>query len=207
MNESTFQQSINRLRSALIEKLPAINERMALDASAMVKDRIVNTGFNAKGMQLGEYSKAEVPLFFYKNGKLMAPFSRPLNNSGQALVDKVKKENKARRKNGQDPRGISYKEWREANNRPADKVNLSFSGTTMKDIGLVKQFQEGSKIIAKVGPKNTVSRAGGTSTSEVVEGLGDKYGNFLEPNDEEINKLKNYLENETKKIIYEAFNR
>lgn len=205
MTPNEFTEAVNRLSHLMTTNIPIINEKMALDATAMIKDRIINTGVNSKGSSLGSYSDKEIPLFFKKNGKTIAPFSSPLNNAGEKFFLSVIKENKARREKGDDARGISYKEWRDANNRPTDHVTLSFSGQTMKDIGVVKQIVSGTKIITTVGPKNTKVRKGGITTEKITEGLGERYGNFLEPNAEEEQKLATYLENQVQKLINESF--
>ena len=61
-----FTDAINKLSELLSTNIPTINEKMALDAAALVKDRVINTGKNAKGSSLGEYSDNELPLFFFK---------------------------------------------------------------------------------------------------------------------------------------------
>ncbi len=205
MTPSEFTQAVEKLSQIITSEIPIINEKMALNATAMIKDRIINTGVNANGSPLGKYSENEIPIFFKKGGKTIAPFSNSLNNGGEKLLTKVVKENANRRKKGEDPRGISYKQWRDANNRPTDHVTLSFSGQTMKDIGVVKQIVSASKIITTVGPKNTKNRKGGTTTEDIVEGLADRYGNFLAPNDVETDKLGDYLQDQVQKIISESF--
>lgn len=183
-----FQQQVNQLSAALTIALPSINEAMALDAAAMVKDRVINTGVNSKGASLGKYSENELPSFFFKD--------KSLNASGEKFYLDAKKKGK----------GISYKEWREANNRPADHVTLSFTGQTMKDIGVVKQLIEGGKIITAVGSKNTKVRDKGVTTDQVVnEFLGPRYGNFMEPNKQEIDIIASNLQKQVNNIISNVF--
>lgn len=183
-----FSRAIEKLSQLLTTHLPAINEKMALDGSAMVKDRILNTGKKADGQDLGSYSTNELPAFFFAG--------KELNKSGEAFY--LSKKSKGE--------GISYKDWKEANNRPTDFVNLSFSGTTMRDIGVIKQITEGAKITTAVGPRNTVVRANGDTTEKITdEYLGPKYGNFIEPNPEERKKLGSYLSNEVEKLINDSF--
>lgn len=209
MKANEFTSAVHKLNELAISKIPDINERMALDATAMIKDRIINTGIKANGASLGRYSTNETPLFFYKNGKLQAPFSNPLNKAGEKFYLDVVKENNSRRKKnggtGEPPRGISYEQWREANNRPTDHITLSFSGDTMRDIGVTKQIVSGTRIVTTVGPKNTKRRAGHQTTEQITKGLSERYGNFMEPNQEEIDALKIYLENQMAKIIHDSF--
>lgn len=194
MSPDQFKISVDRLRTLLITNLPTINEKMALDATAQIKDRVVNTGINSKGSSLGKYSDNELPAFFFKD--------KALNAGGQKLY-----ESRTKPKKGEERKGISYREWREANNRPTDHVTLSFSGTTMKDIGVTKQIVDGAKVVTVVGAKNTKIREGGDTTEKIVdEYLGGRYGNFLQPNDVEITRLKNYLQTQVEKLIHESFN-
>lgn len=188
MKADQFPSAMNKLSELITAAMPAINEKVALDGAAMVKDRIINTGINANGTSLGTYSERELPSFFFKD--------KALNNSGQKAYEDAKK-------NGE---GISYKKWREANNRTTDHVTLSFSGTTMRDVGVRKQLIEGTKVITSIGAKNTKIRSNGDSTETIVdEYLQPRYGNFMQPNDTETKILKNNLENEIKKLINESF--
>jgi hypothetical protein len=75
----------------------------------------------------------------------------------------------------------------------------------MKDIGVVKQIVSGAKIITTVGSKNTKIREGGTTTDQVVQGLSERYGNFLEPSQDEINRMRDFLQNQIEDIIHDSF--
>jgi hypothetical protein len=211
MSADEFSNRVSKLEQLLSGNMPGINEALALDCAGMVKDRLVNDGKKADGSSLGKYSENEIPLFFYKNGKLQAPFSHPLNQGGESLFLKVQKNNKlkkngGKREEGGPLKGISYREWRDANNRPTDHVNLKFTGQTMRDIGPVRQTISGSRYTTSVGAKNTVFRKAGATTDKVLEGWGDKYGNVLEPNQEELVRLKKILEDQIKKLIDDSFN-
>lgn len=193
MSADEFDSAVNRLSAMITDQLPAINEKMALDASAMVKDRILNTGIKADGSSLGEYSDNRLPTFFFKD--------KELNKAGENFYLSRKKKD-AKNANP----GISYKEWREANNRPTDHVTLSFSGTTLRDVGVIKQLVSGARISTAVGPKNTKLRGNGDTTEKITdEYLAPRYGNFMEPNSAEKEKLKTYLTGEVNKIINETF--
>lgn len=210
MSADEFRSSVSRLEQLLTDQLPRINERMALDCAGMVKDRLVNDGVRADGSKLGKYSDVEIPLFFYKNGKLHAPFSSPLNKGGEALVEKVKKANRLKKNGGQrepggEIKGISYKQLREAEGRQTDFVDLKMSGETMRDIGPVKQVISGFKVVTHVGSKNTKVRAGGVTTDKVLDGWSKQYGNVLEPNRAEAEVLKKLLQEQVLKLIRESF--
>lgn len=195
MNSSQFNQSMSKLSKLLLVNLITINEKMALDATGMVKDRLVNTGINSKGNSLGTYSVNELPAFFFKD--------KALNQGGEKLYQT---RTSSKKKGGDGKKGISYREWRAANNRPTSHVTLSFSGTTFKDIGIKKKLVDGAKITTSVGAKNTKVRENGDTTEKIVdEYLGGRYGNFLEPNAAENEILKNYLTKQIQNIINESF--
>lgn len=194
MKFEQFDNGIKKLELLLTTRLISINEKMALDATALIKDRLLNTGVNAKGNSFGEYSTNELPAFFFKD--------KSLNKSGEdfylSATTKKKKDDKRK--------GISYKEWREANNRPTDHKTFSFSGTTLKDVGVRKEIVAGAKVITQVGAKNTKVRDNGDSTEKILdEYLAPEYGNILEPNASEIEIMKTILQKQVEAIIHESF--
>jgi hypothetical protein len=183
MDSKDFSKSLKAFSEKIVEGLQPINEKVALNAYALAKNRIINEGTIGEGKSLGGYSTNEMPAFFFKG--------KALNNSGEAFYEKKKKAGE----------GISYADWRKANNRPIDHVTLSFSGTTFNDIGVIKQLVDGVKVVTIVGPKNTKVRANGDSTSEIVGYLQDRYGDFIKPNREETEILKATLSNEVNLLI------
>ncbi|MFZ1790828.1 MAG: hypothetical protein WAT92_21065, partial [Saprospiraceae bacterium] len=56
-------------------------------------------------------------------------------------------------------------------------------------------------VVTIVGPKNTKTRKGGETTSEIVGYLQERYGDFIKPNKEETELLKATLSNEVNKLI------
>ena len=117
------------------------------------------------------------------------------NGKGEAFYLKAQKEGK----------GISYDEWRKANNRPTDHVTLSFTGTTLNDFGVVKSLAEGAKVITTVGAKNTKTRANGKTTSDIGGYLKDQYGDFLQPNKAETELLEKSLDTHVNQLIKNFF--
>ena len=78
----------------------------------------------------------------------------------------------------------------------------------MKDVGVVKQVVSGTQFITTVGGKNTKVRDKGITTETILdEYLGPKYGNFLEPNAEEIKIIGKYQQAAVEKLIQNAFRR
>lgn len=187
MTPNEFKQQLHNLSELMVQNLPTISEKMAVNAYAMMKSRVINEGTIGENKNLGEYSDNKLPSFFFKG--------KAANNSGETFYEKAKKSGE----------GISYKEWREANNRPTDHVTLSFTGTTFNDIGVVKQLVEGTKVVTIVASKNTKNRSNGKSTSEITSYLKDQYGDFLQPNQQEEKVLQQFLDNEVNKLIKQAF--
>lgn len=187
MSPEEFNKKVDLLGQLIQQNLPVINEKMALNGYALMRDRIQNEGTIGENKSLGTYSDNPLPAFFFKG--------KALNASGEDFYLKKSKKGE----------GISYSDWRKANNRPADKVTLTFSGTTLKDIGVVKQVSDGNKVITTIGPKNTKSRKDGKSTEQVTDFLYDRYGDILSPNKEEETKLSNFLNKEVNAIIKQVF--
>lgn len=172
MKANELGNKIKQFNELLVLEMPRINETVALNAFALVRNRINNTGTLGNGNSMGGYSTTELPAFFF-NGK-------SLNNSGDKFVEKAKKSGEK----------ISYKEFREANNRPTDHVTLNFSGDMWKDIGVVKEYVTGTKIVTVIGAKNTKVRSkSGLTTDTIMEGHNAHYGDFLEVSNDEENKL------------------
>lgn len=165
-----FKQKLDAFSKVLVTEMPRINESVAINAYALVKDRVINEGQDGKGKDLGGYSTNELPTFFY-NGK-------SLNSGGEKAIAKAKKEKK----------GLSYKDFRAANNLQTDHVSLSFTGQMWNDVGVVKQLVEGNKIVTVVGAKNTKNRNGKT-TDDLLEYNADRFGDFLTVNIEEEKRL------------------
>jgi len=189
MTSAEFSQMTMRLAEELRRELPIINEKAALNAYAMMKNRIINEGTIGENKSLGSYSDNPLPSWWFKG--------KALNKGGEKeLIKSLRKENK----DGQDP-GISYERWREANNLPTDHKTLSFTGTTLNDVGVTKSINEGTKVVTIVGAKNTKNRDNGKTTSDILNYLGDDYGDILAPNQAEQNLTFTFINKEVDKII------
>jgi hypothetical protein len=186
MKAEQFSNQLKQFSAALVQELPRINESVAMNAFAMVRDRVVNEGKKGDGSSLGTYSDNELPLFFYTG--------KALNKDGEAAVEKAKKAKK----------GLSYEDWREANNRPVDRVTISFSGDTWKDTGVVKELIDGNKVNTTIGAKNTKDR-GGKSTDDIMSYNQDRYGDYLIASKEEEKKLAVTYDRLLQQLIDKSF--
>ena len=190
MKPEEFKNNLEQFHQRLLVELPRINEAIAHNAYALVRDRIINDGKKGDGSSLGGYSKNELPLFFYKG--------KSLNAGGEKAIEKAKKENK----------GLSYHDFREANNRPTDHKTFSFSGQTWRDVGVIKQVVENGTITTTVGAKNTVSRTSGNKTIDtdtILEGLKEQSGDFLTVTKQEEDLLARTYDAELQKLIDKFF--
>lgn len=85
MTPQEFSANIDKLRNMLATELPTINERAALNASSLVKNRIINTGVNGDDKYLGEYEDTPYKKFRKKTGRQIEYVD--LNYSGQMFRD------------------------------------------------------------------------------------------------------------------------
>lgn len=183
MDSKDFSKNLQKLSQALLEALPAINEKVAVSAYALMRQRVIEKGTIGEDKSLGKYSEHPLPTFYFAG--------KALNSKGEKALEKAKKSGE----------GISYAEWRKENNRPIDHVTLSFSGATLNDIGVIKQIKEGTKIVTIVGPKNTKAHHGDKTTSDIVGYLQEQYGDFIKPNKREEAILKEELTDSVNKVI------
>lgn len=181
-NVESFEQRLKIFEQKFLEEFPKAIHASGLSAFEIVKRRIIKFGQNATGGQFGQYSTAQIPLFFKKDGKLMVPYSS--GALGQGAEDRVEALRKKKGKNAK--KTLSYKEWREFNNLQTSFVDMKFSGATLSDIGVQKFDANGAKVSLIIGPLNEINRQGSSAnTEEIMDSLFDKYGDFLELSAEE----------------------
>ncbi len=129
------------------------------DATALLKNRILNEKKDAKGSSFGTYSDTKIPSFFF--------YGKSLSKSAE---DKIK--------NG-DP-FASYKDLRKANNLPVDKKNYSFSGEMLQDVGVISVTREEYSSSVTIGGQTERSKKLLKYNSERDD------VNLLEPSESEI---------------------
>lgn len=195
---STFKQNIDNFSKALIIEMPLIDTKIAIDAAALIKNRIENSGINDKGKSLGTYSENQLPLFFFNP-----------QDKAQEISDKVGKKNIAgegSRKKKKEFKGnsLSYSDWRIGNGFSNKYVSLNFTGDMWEDTGVVKQVIDSKTTITTVGGKNTKDRNGKT-TDDILGFNADRYGDFLNVNKEEEELLTNTYDIQIQKLIDKYF--
>lgn len=128
-----FSQSLLGVQKGLAEALPTILQGAALTTFAKIRNRIQETGVGNNGQAYPVYSQNELPGFFFE-GKG--------NAKGKAAVKKAEKEG----------RGISYEEFKSANNGPASVKfrNLTLSGDMWRNIGITGTDQEKQGLVVSI---------------------------------------------------------
>lgn len=144
----------------LDEEIPALLLEQEITAKSLVQDRIQETGQNAQGSKLGDYSDTKVPAFFF-----IGKGTKATDAKLKVLADEGKK--------------LSYEEFRKLDGKQGGYVDLTFSGQMWRETGLVRK---------EVSKKQAVIVIGQTSErSEKIAGYNEqRYGNFLQLNEEEI---------------------
>lgn len=85
MTPQQFKEAVNRLNESILIQMPEINERAALNASSLVKNRIINSGVNGDDKYLGEYEDTPYKKFRAKTGRQIEFVD--LNYTGQMFRD------------------------------------------------------------------------------------------------------------------------
>lgn len=194
---SQFVNQTDDFISLVSQQLKNINEIVAKTALTIIKDRIQQDGLNSKGSKLGSYSDNPVPFFFKKNGKTLAPYSSgAISGGAESSLTALKKQGVTK---------LSYKEWRELNGLQTKFVDLTFTGSMWKDIDVISNDVKGLNVITIVSAKDTVTRKGGQTTSDVMSFNAERFGDFLAVSKEEENKLALVYDAELQRLINQAF--
>lgn len=180
MNIKDFRSKI----LAIIQKLnDTRSEQAALigrEALALVRRRIQNEGKNADGARLDSYSTNPVPAFFF--------FGDSVTAAGEAKI-------RASAKKGH---GVSYKEFREYNNRRTDITDLTFTGSMWKEMDVFPLDSTAVKATVKIEPRTQRSK-------RVAAFNSDRYGNILALSKLERDQLKEANFRRVAKIIESEF--
>lgn len=160
-----FSRKLNLIKNDLIKNRPNETFLITKEALALIRRRIQNEGKDAAGAQLGDYSTNELPAFFF--------FGKSANAAGEAKVRKAAKEGE----------GVSYKELRQFNNRPTDKVDLTFTGAMWREMDVT--------IIGNTATESTAEITPRTERSKKVAAYNSKrYGDILRLSKDERRMLR-----------------
>ncbi len=193
-----YADDLNRFLSELPRNVQKINETLALSSIPLIKKRIRNQGVLGDGTSLGKYSERPIsPGYFIGTGL------------GVGAEKKVETYLKQQKKAGL-PQLISYKKFRELNNRPTDRVTLSLSNETLDDISISSNVIFNGNVVTTIESKNSKSKdvvnkkgkkTGTVGTGDVLDQLGEKYGDILSLTKQEEKDLAEAFDEEIQDLI------
>ncbi len=192
-----YAEDLNRFLSELPRNVQEINKTLALYSIPLIKKRIRNQGVLGDGTSLGKYSERPIsPGYFIGTGL-------------KGADDKMKVYLKQQKKAGL-PELISYKKFRELNNRPTDHVTLSLSNETLDDISISSNVIFNGNVVTTIESKNSKSKdvvnkkgkkTGTVGTGDVLDQLGEKYGDILSLTKQEEKDLAEVFDEEIQDLI------
>lgn len=139
MTVTELNAKLNQIEQRLLNLGDEIT-REGATLCADIADRVINEGKGADGSRFSPYSTNEVPAFWY--------VGRSLNAGGEAKVKAASKKKQ----------GVSYKGFREFNNRPTDKKNFSFSNDMWRGFGVKDVKFSGGIYRLEIGGQNAESQ-------------------------------------------------
>jgi hypothetical protein len=172
LNLNDFNSKVDAMLNDLPGAMTKVNVLMAQTAIPLIRKRLSDRGQTAEGKSLGTYSDRPMSALFF--------IGRGLGSGADKKVHDYANKNEGK---------ISYKKYRELNNRPTDHVRLSFSGETLDDIGVLSSTVNGNVVKTVVGSlerhsKDVVNKKGkkiGTKTTgDVLDELNTRYGRALD---------------------------
>jgi hypothetical protein len=139
MTVTEFNANLTKIEQRLLNLGDEIT-RQGATLCADIADRVINEGKGADGGKFSPYSTNEVPAFWY--------VGRSLNAGGEAKIKAAAKKKQ----------GVSYKDFREFNNRPTDKKNFSFSNDMWRGFGVKDVKFTGGVYSLEIGGQNAESQ-------------------------------------------------
>lgn len=195
MSPEEFSAKTQELLVTSQNELLLINARIARSALSLIRDRIINKGLDHTGKPLGKYSTHPLPTFFFAG--------KTLGSGGDKRLKTIEKQN---RKVGIN--GVSYEQFRDANNLQTNHVDLKFSGDMWRDIDVLQTTIEGGIIKTIVASKDSITKKNGKgtiTTGKEAEYMAAKYGDFLAVNEEEKGILLDALDEELQILVDKVF--
>lgn len=184
MNIEQFNNSVNSLLANVSSELPIINARITLSGLSLINNRILNDGIPG-----ASYSTNLLPSFFFTD--------KSISTGGEARVKAKVKANKGK--------GISYVDFRDANNLQTSHVDLRLSGDMWRDAGVTSNQQFGFRNSTVAEFRGTIKYANGKTTSEIADYNAERYGDFLTPTSQEETILDEALDDEIQQLIDKYF--
>jgi hypothetical protein len=199
MTLNEFINNLEQTAAALSEIVFNEMEEAALDAKALLQQRIQEKGTDAKGNQFPGYSEQELPLFFFKDkSKSNVLKELGIDANGKRVVKNKKGSKKINYKifgipqtfqekeKAPYPNGISYKDWRVLMGLPVDHVTFTVTEEMWKKIHPQPAKIEADRIIVVIGGDDDF-------TKKKMGWLAERRGDFMDLNAEETEFVSNKL--------------
>lgn len=200
MNIEEFDNKLTKFINSLPKNVQGINKALAITSIGVIKNRLINKGVTGEGKNLGQYSD-----------KPLSPGLLINNGLGIGADKKVQSYLKQQKKSSPDtPATISYKKFRELNNRPTEHVTLSFTGETLNDVSIISNVIQGRRVITEVASRNSKSKdvynktgkkTGTVGTGDVLDSLGSRYGDILSLTPQEEQDIAEAFDDEIQQLI------
>lgn len=195
-----YNENVNKFLILLPTEVKRINQSIALIAVRDIKKRLIEDGKTGEGKDLGQYSERPIsPGLLFGSG---------LGSGADEKVAAYLKQQK--KSNPNEPAGISYKKFRELNDRPTDHVTLSLTGETLNDISVIEEVTLGGLVVTSVGSRNSKSKdvynkkgtkTGTVGTADVLDQLGLRYGDILAVTKAEEEEYQQVFDDELQELI------
>jgi hypothetical protein len=192
MTLDAFIEKTVVLEKALQSEMPAISDEIALNAIALIKNRIIDKG---EGINGASYSTkpmlATREQFVVKSAFKQTKVASGKKGKKHGLWIKFPNASKAvpvmELPNG-------YKQFREIQGREGSHVNLSYSGKMWQAVTIVARMHTDTTYATTIGGNNAESQ-------NKLRWMTDKYGPFLTLVPEEETKLKGLFEKRVQAVI------
>lgn len=175
-----LSKKLKQAADELEVEIPNILLEQEITAKSLVQDRVQETGKDAKGGQLGDYSTKKIPAFFF------------IGKGKKATDNKL-------RKLAREKKNISYSDFRQLDGKQSAYVDLTFTGQMWRQTGLVQKQITNKKSVIVIG-----------QTTERSEKVADyntiRYGNFLELSESEVEIITQDFAAEVEDIINRNIN-
>ncbi len=166
---------LRALANKSLQAQQAASLAAGMNGLALIKKRVIGTGVNSDGKKFKDYSQVEVPIFFFNS-----------RTGGNAPIEKLKKKKKAEGGTGY---VASYEDFREVSNLQTKHKDFKFSGRMWANIKpLIKSIKNG-KVVVEIGADNDFER-------KKVGWNIEEDGNFLKPNKQELDIIRDTYNNE-----------
>lgn len=178
MDIDDFIKYLDEVSKVMTDTRQKEAETIARDLTALVRDRVQNDKLKADGSPFGTYSQAVVPYWFFKDkGRVSNAEKRVLDKYGYFA---------------------SYADFRDVNNLFSDEIDLTFTGAMWKSAGIEDIEDSDGISIAKISFK-------GDENKLKAGYQGDRFGNILTPNEEEVTAVFDGYKERRIELLLELF--